>query len=79
VLAIIPVLGSRAPGPAGCTGNTQAQQRKDLFSGYESSERAKFFHRQPRSIHEADQRLSGSRSCQITRHIASKKTPMFGG
>jgi hypothetical protein len=60
--------------------NAQAQLGRILvFPSNISSEHAKFFHRQPRSVHEADQRLSGSRSCHFTRHLAAKKSLLFGG
>jgi hypothetical protein len=76
LLATIFVLGTKVPRSAGCTGSAQAQQRENLFSGYKSSERAKFCCQQPRSTYKADRRSSGFRGCQVARDLAQKVAPI---
>jgi hypothetical protein len=51
-------------------------ERENLFSGYNSSEQAKFCCQQPRSTYKADQRSSGFRGCQAAWDLAQKVAPI---
>jgi hypothetical protein len=51
--------------------------RKNLISGYKSSERAKFCCQRPRSIYRVVRRSSGFRGYQVTQDIAPEIAPIF--
>jgi hypothetical protein len=57
-------------------GKRPSAARKNLFSGYKSSERAKFCCQQPRSIYKVDRRSPGFRGCQVARDLAQKVAPI---